>query len=1665
MENSEPEESATNDNIIDDTESPTVETIEIDTDTEQKQETSDTSALDEWDPMLFVQLGDRIMIDSAKYGGQTIGTVYYRSLDLIRVKPDGVSNSLRSFDLEQIDDEEKYKEEDGVRAVYVLEKRSFESFVEQQDFRVNQVISTFDSDGDLYKTYKIIQVDKEQDAITIQEYTQEEEGPSEEPYELRFNFVGIEPDEDFVVISISEMIQGDQNIEQPSNLEQKYVETDVEEEVEEEDGIEIIGVIEVTRPTVFREALSYEQYIPDNLQRIDALNDFLSEIDPIMQKNPQTIRAIRILVETLFHLKQESIDYNDDGSVKGPSVHSAHTLSELIQRSSIPLGRPVLNVIKKFYGTHKKDPFAKSKQESYAVREEDTKEDDIQEDEPTTYNGIFTNFELELTQMNKNISKQVSGGAAIREWNDQKVFLEKYGSSWKKKGEVEPMWKALSDSQFFRSMVPSVTDGKVDAIIPGYIASHSMEHPPIFDNVSVAIERALATTYRKGIDRKKQVLIENESAPMNSYLLFPIAARNYMGKTRTQKLAVDSGRSHLPPKTMKMLLEELGEPKEMGATSKDIVLLSVLGETLGNIPFVDYVEGLPIPSLGINDAMDVLEQYGVDDLELYPELVEVLLKKITLFQSQLMSSLTELRTMLKDSEAKTEQNPFIDTPLILEEIRSQSSLSDALMEYERINVSLAQSDLGKVIYLMKHFPNYFQVACGKNPVLIAKAMLESNNTTYLSQLLIANTIKSNETNAGTRPKRNACTHVSDLVLIRRIKEDSERFRLLTTFYKKYQGKRNINWIDCNVCKEHLLCIHERLQLQAYLNPKEKDSIEKEIILSFSGGQFQGKYICRNCGQSIHEMEYDNHLEFDSSGKPKSGSAVLLDDDMLLEEKIDELVSVPIEPSPLPFNEHEMKCYNIIRTLSEQAGIQLDNESYRNTVTRAVAHITKFPSSDEYAKKKKSSTGIYAPYQTAVARNVITSCAVFLLIEIQTKIPAYVPRFSASECADPGFGGYPLDQDKAQMQGMKYVACVVSAIRKDETPWNETGFQKVADDVKRQSGILYYITDIMNSVIRDDIIQSQLSEKRLYVEKAYGMETSQKKDMIFSTFLPEQLIMTPELAAKDVITPEVLAAMKDQSGLARLWIRLAHMHAKNTASLTKGLPFSETTCCMATIQTPGTFWQTTAEQMPPIGKRLLTPNQQGNFLLTNFVPRASATDVVEPNKDLYYRIFLKYCFQGEKMGHIHEPGVTNRCKWCGFQFPTYPSVMNSDTEGKTALSSQEVKTGLDEFTELLDKIHTVNNVDSIHATTVSPLQLVMNELGTIEPPLFMNVEGAWKRIVTETSKRLHELPPDASVDLIAEAQELISNSTNQAVQTLMNCFTVNIYEIIENIVTLPWASFFQVIQTYFIVPFQRLLVNFSQDALFIPMELRNIVSETHAKEILKPILLQDMIVLKDSTELNMPSHVAAKEQLEQFIKQLRAIAPFKHKIRASMVRGGQTTLEYFQKAFFYEPLMTLIDPDRTQCRVAMDIVANPSSGFLRNLVTKSLVKYNKEKLSFNDEEIKNRIAIRDEKERVNVVAEFDKLTDEERAMELMNKRLGLGKWSVGGTKLIYAYDKEYFDLERQKRMNAGIVDFPDQALQEPQGIPLDPLGFPIRTDAYYENEGGYDNNQHADDDFE
>jgi hypothetical protein len=132
--------------------------------------------------------------------------------------------------------------------------------------------------------------------------------------------------------------------------------------------------------------------------------------------------------------------------------------------------------------------------------------------------------------------------------------------------------------------------------------------------------------------------------------------------------------------------------------------------------------------------------------------------------------------------------------------------------------------------------------------------------------------------------------------------------------------------------------------------------------------------------------------------------------------------------------------------------------------------------------------------------------------------------------------------------------------------------------------------------------------------------------------------------------------------------------------------------------------------------------------------------------------------------------------------------------------------------------------------------------------------------------------------------------------------------------------------------------------------------------------------------------------------------------------------YIKEIIMYGSFMILFTMNKTV--MIQDI--------LRQIVIAQLDKFNNEKLSFDAKEIASRIEARNEKERSNIINKFDKMSDEEKKIELMKKKLGLGDWAVGGTKLIYAYDKDYYDLEREKRIEAGIVDFP--GLDANQGAP-------------------------------
>ena len=1575
-------------------------------------------------PMLCIQLGDHMIIES-KYG-KIIGTVYYRTEELIRIKPDSVSNRLYDFPMNKTEEGEEFDESSEVTGGYIIEKRRKESFVEQNDIRVNQEIRTFDKEGNLFQRYQITNVDVNNDTFSIKI-------PEEDDEIIECNFEGIPLDTPFVIMEkiASDVSSPNDELEpeeiQTDALEQESEEDLVEPDEEDEEMIQVEGTIQVTLPTVYEEAESYEQKIPDDMQRISALNDFIQGIDPSLQKDPYALRSIRILVDTLYHLQKSSMKYTSRGELDGTSESYVTTMLDLIERSIIPLGRPVLRVSKKFY--------------SYGIDEQ--KESD---------ENIFQDFDEELSRMTTKSSKLVSSvvesstKALNKEWNDIRSYLEEYGSPWNRLDNSSNAWKALSDTDFFRMSAPESIDNPTQFTLPGYTPSDSKEQYPIFYRVPFGLERALSITYRKGKDRRKETWIPEDRASLKSYIFFPLSTANAMGVTRSYSLAVDSGRSQLVPKTMKTILREVGVPKEEGNTD-DVILINTMGDnTAGDIPIVAYINGLTIPSLGVGDAIPVLAQYGMDRMEISEEIYSVLQTKIKTYQRQLISVLGGLRKELEKTQPIIpEDNPLLIEPAWLQSMNGQPALAEELKEYERTNMSLASSDIGKASYLMKTHPIYFQVAAGKDSKQTLLAYHNAIRNQYFEQLRIGYIKNKQEYESGIHPIKNSCKHVSDLVSIRKIRNDTERFQELIRVFRRYQGVTEQNWINCNECKGHFICLHERLQLRAFMNPKEKDSIEKDLILSFSGGQFQGKYICRNCGQAMRELDFDKHMEFDSNGRPISGNAALIDEDALFDENFESALDPILEPSikdELNLKGDEELYFNIIRRIANDTGIVLDSTGYQNVIRPMSKKISKFSSEDDYNARISTAPSKYAPYQEARAREIITAASVYLLLEVQTRIPSYRIQQTQIGCDSPGFGGFPLEMDETQLQGIKYLACAISSIDMDEYPWTDA-FQTISDESSRRNRIEMYILTMTRNSLKLDTVQMQLSQKRISLEQSrkdssYHDETGAVKDLIPSSFLPEQLILSKDAAAMDVIQPDVVEKMgkEGERALARLWIRQAHQTARETAMVLRGSPYAETTCCMNKLNEPGIFWKDRSE-LPPTPFRAITLNQQGSFLLTHFQPREMEQTVTEANKDLYYRLFLKYCFKGERIGYLHQPGLTNICLWCGLSFPVHPSVMDIDKEGRGALV--DVDTNTEAFNDLLDTIHTVNHVDSKKLLIPSHVKEVMIQMANIEQPPIMDWKNHITTIMTDLSKRI--VRPGATLETERhEISSIVGNLSNTVSEykdklTRMKYITAHIPKL-DYIASLSWSDFFKVIQSYFMVPFQRMVVNFSSESLVVPNELKVDLSKDHVTKYLEPILKKEIHFLQvnqnklyDGDGIKMSF---AHAKMRYFISQLSMLLPFMNKIRPSQIPGKDMLLKYIQRAILYGPIYTLLDASHYPENSFPQGSSDKSIRFLMDYVSYQLQKYDLEKLAYDDAKIKNRIAVRDEKERVSIIKRFDSLSEEERQVELINKRLGLGDWARGGKKAIYSYDKEHFDFEDRQRHEMGISNFPGIDSDDGQG---------------------------------
>jgi hypothetical protein len=1560
---------------------------------------------------------------------------------MMRIMPDGTTNILINFPIVngEFDPDLGIITDSGNLDITRVEKGQRVGFIKQQSFRVDQILNAITSDGKIVGNYKVTNINDKDDKMIIEDID------SKEKIQLDFNYQGIPIDLPFAILRIA---PEETNYEESPQEAEAEAEAKAEDEGYEEYELPAIQVIETLQPK--------EENYPEISQKSDFKADLLSFLDEASRRNPLTVRRIRTLIEMFSSLKNSIIKRNTAGFVEGEEKISLVTLSDIISNRNVPIIRPVLETKRILMSEYSR-----------------TEENDSEQ--------ILIRHMFKVIEKSEEYLKTL-GNIPPNELNPRWFqALSQYFTRFPL-GIQYPFtgYSFIQDSEYFRYDIPGsdTLEGLVqpDKPLPGDKQKNAPnyydgnEPKDFIGTIKQSLNRGHGPTVR-GLEKGgTEIVIQADQAPVKGYVLFPYRAvlSGYIGATRTGVLweqilrglseyKWDNDKESYKSIWMEKILSNLGGVSDV----KDAQNILYIERGSINVSFSAYLKMIldTIVIRGSGDLTSMKSDLGISDMELTSEQSE-------LVNGRVQEVIASLRTMIRRMREPHSKPAPVLNPII--ESKFVETVNDIASVHPEIVILLKQLssktpgykmiDVAVFSYLYSKAQDYI-LACLSNNVKKIESELKKYKKNQLQEILKNAYIERNlEEEKGFPPEPNPCRHTNNLTVIRKIKNSTERISLLANFLNKYKGSREENWINCNVCDKHLLCHHELLQIRQFLRPREHAAIQKEIVLGYAGGTFGRNYICRNCGLPIAEMEFDTSIEFDDDGKPMSGRSEMVDEDQKEKEELEDLLGAPIIKQKEIVFETSLKTelYRISRVICDLVGVSFSDITYRELVDSGDSLVRQTIVDEKTYIDSKKDKKTYKPYQT---RSKIALCAALVLITIQKRIPDYVIQPSVG--CKSGIGGYPLISDAKpdspnDSTGIHYIVCLLTdfipQFQGDLAEIWFNGFHRIKKD-DRQKIIFAYMNQKIKEILElDSKVQTDLEKKRKYIEELYGIGASSIRpvESITPGFLPrmERVEEATEAAAKEPTIAEGIKQGNEQ--LADAWIRAANRIAKNNSTVVKGNPYAVISCCPATIVEPGAFWKNT--ELPSLPKHIFQDRGflRQTILYPPFIPRDLIVSNAEPSLEVAYRVYLQICWKGERIGRTHELGHDNKCEWCDLEIPInylYPDMPLSNPtwnekrakeeeekeEAKEAQLIEEIKLSLTNqgitFTqESLQSILDASHDHTLFTTYYSPNPIEPTKLlGKIAQIDEAPIEN-WETILMETMNRLRALKSSADEFEIAISLKTLRDglkSSEDRVQENVNL----VYNIFKSILKESPAAIIEIIRSYLLVPIQRIYSNYSEIHKNFTMGDED---SNHEQE-LDVIIDNHTNYLKKYNEDNiLSSSDLGITKLGYYVAQLSALLKFSSELRISRMgfddKLTQLQMEMFLneilRVILFGPLGDLLNPnfipeveDETDLSLHKDTVHRE----IYNLITDLLVQYKRERLSYNPTEVREKIAEAKEIEKQGFIRKFDVLDEEDRKIELIKKRLKIGRWSQGNGKLAYSYDAENWDRMRTER-NENIEVF-------------------------------------------
>ena len=1626
---------------------------------------------------LSLEVGDTILILGGRLN-KTIGKLYGFSQDQIAILPRGATDRLIKIPLIDGAPDPDYE----IKEIKIRKKAVRPGFVTLVDLRAGQYVETFGADSEPTGVFKVIGVNEEQDSAVFQDESGTEE-------EIVFGYTGIPRDLPYEVIRTREAPEpeaeakpeaGEKPVPEPEELfgpEGPVSSIPVEESDILQDGqapsqaeeapleFSIGQAIELEEEEELKEIGTSSRVYDDVFQRSEMLSQLIRSLPQIQQRDPIKLQEVRRFVEQMLILRNEVVKYGVTGDPAGIKATSINTLAELITRPDVPLSRKVADITKVLYLDYRKN--INSGIGLTVYKEEDPEAGPIEE-------GVYAEYLIDIIKRAEVIQDSANETNATQEAATQmpKFYLdmETYRQKIQTPLILEPGTMAVErDEEVFRREVPDLDSPELNAL--EIIGKHFKKditlpvfNPPAIQQIPFAITRLLKRRWSRFLTGDPLRIVEPAENPsFNNVLVFPLSSLRDLGPIRSGILGQDMSLGAMEPKGMADILEDLGDITDF-PTEKNILNIGVKGNIIGNVFIKDWLAALSLRIGGLGDAWTVLSGYGTKDIEWNLEQAQVLQDKIEQRLAALKIFMTKQRQESAASLAnlRFQPQPVLapeDAARLLVRVESEPLLQRVFSEIKEYVGDLASVDINWFAYLFIEYPDLLLATLGQQAGPLARQRLRHVRMLYTKARFAGYRLRRKLADAGESPDENTCPHVKALADIRKVAKltedeprDVRKVKLLIQLLNEFRGHTEDDWVECKVCNKHLICAHELIQIQEYLRPTEQEALHKEMIINFSGGQFSGKFICRNCGQALANLEFDQSLEFDDEGRPMMGRSVMVDREAIQMDELEELLKGPAEVvKEIEFGTDALDTmYKTLKKLASLMGINPEEDEYRKMVEEFSTYTLTLPSRDAYAQATKGKKA--QDYDIFYSVRYVSAAAAILLLKIQTRIPDYMVYYTSADCKD-GFLGYPLEEGQgASTTGITCIAGIIAGINDNEFPWNLTTLQKLGNLLKRRDAVLPLIRGQIDAFIKHPTQQALLKKKRDYRAKVLGIGSGsgpggqgqgQGRDIrekIAQSFRPVPFIVSAEEAAKEAVVTAAATPEKQ----ATAWIRMAHAVARQSAALNPDAPLSETTCCTHKISQEATAFA----NLPALEPRTVSVTHRGSLTTTFYTQRPKALEGKIDPKD-YYKLFVHSCYQGDNKGLPHKLGLTLTCSECGLNFKQNPHLpFTTDTDPKKA-KEEEAKGAADMQGHLVSQGLVINEETAQDLLTTSRLksrvakdvvkgvpraEQTFTELATIAPPL----EG-WSQVLNTLQVALAELGRDASLLQIAKAAEELVQRISEKEDFIRARLGDDMFKYIDSLTKKSPRECGEAMTAFILVPFQRWISGLDVKGFMI---LDSYELSTQTKE--------DIMVRGLGAYLNKIGDDAElggllKRKVEAFVTDLgdvcRVVFP---SLRAVLTPGGTAMVQYLLRAYVMGTIQKFIDPHHIPSPGLAEEEGVVNMKLLYKALAQALKKYAVANRIPTEEEIRVALEKRAEKEKQQFIGEIDRMSRDERKVELTMKSLGMGKWAAGGSKAIRQYDPERYEVERAERAAAGIVDYVGVA-EEGAARPLDMFGMDFGGD--------------------